>query len=857
MGIRKQLAAGTAFVLLYGVVLPARAEFVAVGRDQNQEFPSLGVERVEVRSSENNPEGDPNALVAPFEGQGPCLVYSRDDELVLDQQVELALFDGNDNLVGQPVVNVTNTYHTGVDSTCGSVEPPPENEQPIAVNDDFGENYEGANVLANDIDPEGDPLTARLVEQAENGTVVLNSDGTFTYTPDPGFTGPDQFLYTANDGFRDATSDGIVTLVVTEPVPPTNTAPVAVDDDFGEGFSGANVLDNDTDAEGDTLTATLESGTTNGSVVLNSDGTFSYTPDVGYSGPESFSYRASDGELTSDVATVSFTVTLPEDNEPPVANPDDVGDDFSGTNLLDNDVDPNQDQLYAVKVSDPEHGELELNDDGTFVYTPYAGYSGPDSFSYKVRDRPQGDPDGLESQPVLVRLQVDGDATAAGGITDKRDADGVSVLADATPNELRTSRTIDRICPRLEPDSADEQDLLELCGNLRKQATSAKQALTALEAITPEELTAIGKAFRVLSFSRFRNIGARIARVREDREGQGRGVSIAGLNINLGDQRVHGRDIENALGETLDAMGMGASADEGGEDLLREYSRLGLFLRGDLNFGDQDKTRNESAFDFDAQTLTAGADYRINDNFFTGVSASLGQTEIEFADQAGDITTDNYALAVYGSLYSGAGYVDGILSYGWTDVETERHIVYSDAGGEVDRTARGETDGSEYYVSVNAGYTFRLGGFNFDPLVRAFYLDGEVDPYREFGAGGWDLDIGEQGFESLSLSAGGQLSYTFLPSWGVIIPYLRAEYTHEFEDSADGIRYRFANANLPDSEMLIEGDTLDSDFLVYSAGLTAQVAHGFSGFVNYQVLGSYENLSGEILSFGLRWEARF
>ncbi|WP_116364642.1 Ig-like domain-containing protein [Parahaliea mediterranea] len=940
---KRVASAWAAGLLLAGAVLPVavQAAAVTVGRDQAQQLGDPSIVRVEVLDFEDTGSSS-GVLLSPFTGQGACLTYAFDDAGDLNYDVRLALFDANDNVVGLPIVAISNTYYNTVDTSCGAI-----NEAPIAVDDNFGTNYVGANVLANDIDPDGDPLVATLLSPPNVGSVVLNSNGTFVYTAPAGFSGNVTFSYEASDGTNNSTSPGIVTLTVEA----ANGAPVAMDDNLGTGFAGANVLANDTDPDDDTLSAVLVSGPSNGTLVLNpdgsvqyspnpgyvgsdsftylandgeldsniatvtlqvdepvntgpravddnfgadyagrnvlandsddngdplsavlesqasrgvvelnADGTFTYTPEAGYTGPDSFTYRASDGTSLSDVATVSLVAQLPDDNLPPVASEDDFEGDYSNGNLLINDQDPNNDTLIAILVTPPENGELQLNQDGTFRYRPFAGYAGPDSFSYKVRDRPLDDPEGLESAPALVRLQVDANRQADGGVTNKVDADGTSVLANASSNELRTSRRIDRLCPTLEPGDADQTDLLNLCTNLRAQGTTAKQALDALRAITPEELSAISKAFRVLSFSRFRNIGARISRMRE---GKAKGISIAGLNVRAGDTLVSGSDIENALAEGLSAMGLGASADEnsGGEDLLRDYSRLGLFVRGDLNFGDQDTTELESGFDFDAQSLTVGADYRITDNVFAGASISVGQSDVEFANNGGETRTDNYSLAVYGSLYSGSGYIDGILSYGWADVETERNIVYTDFGGTVDRVAEGSSDGDEYYISFNAGYNFNWGGLNVDPLVRFFYLDGAVDPFSETGAGGWNLDIDEQAFESMSISAGGQISYTFLPSWGVITPYLRVEYTREFEDSAGGVRYRFANDPLGEfndtNGMMIEADDPDTGYMVYGAGVAAQFIHGISGFINYQTLGSYDNLNGEILSIGARWEARF
>ncbi|QIB64750.1 tandem-95 repeat protein [Kineobactrum salinum] len=171
----------------------------------------------------------------------------------------------------------------------------------------FGENYAGQNVLANDSDADGDSLTAVLVGSPQNGSLVLNASGSFSYTPNEGFAGEDSFTYRASDG-QAQSNVATVTLTVAEP---ENRAPQAVADDFGSDFAGANVLANDSDPDGDSLTAILVNSTSNGSLQLNADGSFSYTPNTGYVGPDSFSYRASDGELNSDVVTVNLSVPTP------------------------------------------------------------------------------------------------------------------------------------------------------------------------------------------------------------------------------------------------------------------------------------------------------------------------------------------------------------------------------------------------------------------------------------------------------------------------------------------------------------------------------------------------------------------
>src|SRR5262249_10984646 len=106
---------------------------------------------------------------------------------------------------------------------------------------------------------------------------------------------------------------GVTTVTIA--VKPVNDPPVAANDSYTV-FAGASltvtlpgVLGNDTDVENDPLTATLVASAKHGTLVLHADGSFIYTPAAGYSGPDSFTYRAKDshGGL-SNTATVSLTV---------------------------------------------------------------------------------------------------------------------------------------------------------------------------------------------------------------------------------------------------------------------------------------------------------------------------------------------------------------------------------------------------------------------------------------------------------------------------------------------------------------------------------------------------------------------
>jgi VCBS repeat-containing protein len=168
-------------------------------------------------------------------------------------------------------------------------------------------------VLGNDTDADGDPLTAALIAGAAHGSVTLNADGSFTYTPSAGYVGGDSFTYLANDGTADSNL-ATVWLTVNAHV---NHRPVAVNDVYSVSqdsslvLPSSGVLTNDTDADGDSLTAVLFKGPQHGTLALNSDGSLNYTPNAGYSGADSFSYQADDGHLKSTLAAVTIHVVAP------------------------------------------------------------------------------------------------------------------------------------------------------------------------------------------------------------------------------------------------------------------------------------------------------------------------------------------------------------------------------------------------------------------------------------------------------------------------------------------------------------------------------------------------------------------
>ncbi|MCP5010670.1 MAG: tandem-95 repeat protein, partial [Aestuariibacter sp.] len=199
------------------------------------------------------------------------------------------------------------------------------NASPVAQ-DDALTTIEGSpaltpNLLSNDSDPDGDSLTISNFTQPASGQVASNNNGTFNYTPDPGFTGLDIFTYSISDGHGGSDSAQVI---VTVNAISLNTPPVAVNDSVTTNqdtpVTTQNLLVNDSDADGDTVSVSGFTQPINGLVINNNNGTFGYTPSASFSGSDSFTYSISDGNGGADTASVAITVVAASANLNPTAN---------------------------------------------------------------------------------------------------------------------------------------------------------------------------------------------------------------------------------------------------------------------------------------------------------------------------------------------------------------------------------------------------------------------------------------------------------------------------------------------------------------------------------------------------------
>lgn len=256
---------------------------------------------ISVRSNDSDANGDPLTITAVTQGAKGSVVINAGSTVTYTPSANV---NGTDSFTYTISDGKGGTATATVNMTINAI-----NDAPVAVNDAATTNEDTSvtvSVRANDTDVEGQTLIVSTVTQGAKGKVTINAGSTVTYAPNANVNGTDSFTYTVSDG-----SGGTSTATVNVTINAVNDAPVAVADSASTAENTAttiSVLSNDSDVEDTALSVSAVTTPTNGTAIINANGTISYTPASGYVGPDSFTYTANDGALTSS-AVVSITVT--------------------------------------------------------------------------------------------------------------------------------------------------------------------------------------------------------------------------------------------------------------------------------------------------------------------------------------------------------------------------------------------------------------------------------------------------------------------------------------------------------------------------------------------------------------------
>lgn len=297
------------------------------------------------------------------------------------------------NSTGPQTVQLITYYYDCIDTIDIPIDVLQCNSPPSTLPDIYTideDNPLAGNVLTNDSEPDGEPMTASMKTNVSNGILILYNNGDFTYTPNADYFGMDGFTYEVCDN---ATPVMCAIDTVTIKIISINDAPDTKGDLFvgnEDNIVSGNVLTNDSDIEGNTLSATLGNMPSNGSIVLNNDGSFDYTPNLNFFGSDFFTYEVCDDGSPSECITENVTISISPVNDPPLTSPDalSLNEDSAGGggNVLSNDTEVENQPISVTLATNVSNGTLTFNPDGSYSYVPNANFNGTDQFTYEACD---------------------------------------------------------------------------------------------------------------------------------------------------------------------------------------------------------------------------------------------------------------------------------------------------------------------------------------------------------------------------------------------------------------------------------------------------------------------------------------
>ncbi|HEY0683219.1 MAG TPA: autotransporter outer membrane beta-barrel domain-containing protein [Steroidobacter sp.] len=367
-----------------------------------------------------------------------------------------------------------------------------------------------------------------------------------------------------------------------------------------------------------------------------------------------------------------------------------------------------------------------------------------------------------------------------------------------------------------------------------------EQLLVAVQQVSGEELAAQGSMSTQVSSGQFSNIGGRLTALR--------------------------------MGSNRQRLGGGASSDE---ESATNASRLGWFLESSYGFGDHDQTASEDAFDYDAMSFTTGTDYNFG-SAVVGVAVGYDRYQADFDSalfvSGGDVEVDGISGSLFAGYFGGGWTLSGIATYGSLESDLTRHVIYDNAnaacaGCGARRRLTGSPDGDYVALGLTFGYEFNLGGWDITPSVSGSYRDVDMDGFSEtdIGGGGLALRYEDQTIESKRSIVGIAISRPISRSFGVLVPSLRGEWHHEFEDDVRSVRAKYV---LEDA--LLTGasgaqdfgcaiscftmltDQADADYAIASVGVSATFPRRIQFYLFYEALLGASNLDGNSIAGGVR-----
>ncbi len=323
--------------------------------------------------------------------------------------------------------------------------------------------------------------------------------------------------------------------------------------------------------------------------------------------------------------------------------------------------------------------------------------------------------------------------------------------------------------------------------------------------------------------------------------------------------------VGNNLG-VVGAQGRRATRDDEQVDVTAVRENFGAWsLIANARLGNRDRAASdfENGFSEDVRAFDLGLDYRINERWVVGAVATIENADADFDGQAGELDADSQTLTALVSGQVGEnGWFQAYLGRRNLEFDAIRNIRYQlvlnagtpdEAEFDIADLATGSTDGDQIIAGIGFGRTIPRGPWSFTPQLAVDFADTDIDGYSEQSGNGLAQRFSGQSVKSLSVGAGLQVARAISMDFGVLQPFARLSWQHEFDNDARELTSSFVNDTAA-TTIAYATQSPDRNFGELAIGLTIAVANGRSAYIGYRHLLGHAFLDDGQLQIGGRLE---
>ena len=394
------------------------------------------------------------------------------------------------------------------------------------------------------------------------------------------------------------------------------------------------------------------------------------------------------------------------------------------------------------------------------------------------------------------------------------------------------------------------------CNVARAYAFANTVTGSELRGVIPNQLSGENSQFKDFAGGQFHDLASRLSAIR---------AGASGFMITAAPAADSGGALVNrALAPPI--LGGAASADEPPAD----FSRWGGFFNTTYDWGRRSATDSENALNSNAYEFTLGTDYRVTRGLVVGGILGFAADQLSFNDSSnivgGTLQTKAYSLMLYAQQEWENAYVSASVGDQTLHQRLTREGTFDDPATSYSAPFRaaGSTSGQSVLAALSAGYTAHFQAFSMEPYLSWQYRNTHIDGFQEHGASGTEsdgftnYDINMQ-FASRSVASNQatvalKIQYVMTPSFGVLVPFLDAGFTHEFNESPYNVTGTFAGLYGSVPNFVLEADKPSQNFVNLAGGLTFVFKHGVQGYLRYRQVVDQRYVTDHAIGAGFRVE---